>query len=388
MAAPSYACVNFEKIKNLNSGKGCMKYRYEHNTRETHIPKNVDPEMSKYNKTYVAMNEGENYVSLYRKEEEQILASKSMRSIRSDAVKGIEAEIGYSKPESINLSVEEVYKWGEDVTKWLKDKFGENNVKHVILHCDEDVTYDDSDPEFKNPEKHMHPHIHAFIIPIDDRNHLNSHSYLSPTSLRRMQSSFYEEVGKKYNMLRGEENSQISYKDIRKMKAHKFGKAKTKVDYFEPTPEEFTPSGDLKPEYAERVKDTATTLAFQQEKEITDILAETKLNRIEGRKKLKKEEELLKKEIKEKEEALESEYKKKLHLLEVATNGLKYFSRGSKEPSENLQQKIHMYSTVDKALADYPDKDFISEFKSNLKKLYTWERTKEKEAEKNLGLRE
>ena len=85
---------------------------------------------------------------------------------------------------------------------------------------------------------------------------------------------------------------------------------------------------------------------------------------------------------------MESEYKKKLHLLEVATNGLKHFSRGSKEPSENLQQKIHMYSTVDKALADYPDKNFISEFKSNLKKLYTWERTKEKEAEKNLGLRE
>ena len=387
MASQSYACVKFEKIKNLNSGKGCMKYRYEHNARISHIPKNVDSEMSKYNKTYVELGDGETYVSTYRKESEQILSSNSMKFIREDAVKGIEAEISFSKPESLNMTVDEVYKWGEDVTKWLKDKFGEKNVKHVVLHCDEDVTYDASDPEFKNPQKHMHPHIHAFIVPVDEKNHLNCHHYLSPISLREMQTSFFEEVGNKYNMLRGEINSQVSYEDIRKMKVHKFGKAKVKTKMFEPELGDFTPSGDLKPDYAKKVIEKATTLAFQQEQEITDILADVKIERIEEKKKLKRQEELLEKEYKKREAELEAEYKRKNHLLEVAVEGIKYFSKGPNAPSENFKQKIHLYGTLDKALEYYPDKKVVAEFKDNMKKLYTWEREKEKETEKKLGLR-
>lgn len=387
MASESYACVKFEKIKSLNSGKGCMKYRYEHNARITHIPKNVDKEMSKYNKTYVELEENETYVSTYRKEETNILASKSMKFIRSDAVKGIEAEISYSKPESLNLSVEDVYKWGEDVTNWLKEQFGEKNVKHVILHCDEDVTYDHSDPNFKNPEKHMHPHIHAFIIPVDDKNHLNCHNYLSPTSLREMQTSFHKEVGSKYGMNRGEINSQVSYEDVRKMKSHKFGKAKVKTDMFEPTIDEYTPSGDIKPEYVKRVVETATTLAFQQEQEITDLHAEYKAERLEYKKRQKKNEEDLRKEFKEKEEKLEAEYKKKNHLLEVAIDSVKYFSQSSGEdPQTNLKQKLHLYSTIDKSLENYPDKELISNFKETMKELYKWERNREKQINNKFNL--
>lgn len=387
MASESYACVKFEKIKSLNSGKGCMKYRYEHNARITHIPKNVDKEMSKYNKTYVELEENETYVSAYREEETKILASKSMKFIRSDAVKGIEAEISYSKPESLNLTVEEVYKWGEDVTKWLKEKFGENNVKHVVMHCDEDVTYDDSDSNFKNPEKHMHPHIHAFIIPIDDKAHLNCHNFLSPTSLREMQTSFHTEVGSKYGMNRGEVNTQVSYEDIRKMKIHKFGKAKTKTKMFEPIKDEYTPSGDLKPEYAKRVIETATTLAFQQEQEITDIQAELKAERIELKRKQKHTEELLKKEMQTKEETLEAEYKKKNHLLEVAIEGAKYFSKTSNEdPSVNIQQKMHLYSTIDRALENHPNKEMVSKFKEDMKELYRWERNREKQVDNKFNL--
>ena len=387
MASESYACVRFEKVKSLNSGKGCMKYRYEHNARITHIPKNVDKEMSKYNKTYVELKENETYVSAYREEETKILSSKSMKFIRSDAVKGIEAEISYSKPESLNLTVEEIYQWGEDVTKWLKEKFGENNVKHVVMHCDEDVTYDDSDPNFKNPEKHMHPHIHAFIIPIDDKDHLNCHNFLSPTSLREMQTSFHAEVGSKYGMNRGEFNSQVPYEDIRKMKAHKFGKAKTKTKMFEPTKDEYTPSGDLKPEYAKRVIETATALAFQQEQEITDIQAELKAERIELKRKQKHTEELLKKEIQAKEETLEAEYKKKNHLLEVAIEGAKYFSKTSSEdPSVNIQQKMHLYSTIDRALENHPNKEMVSKFKEDMKELYRWERNREKQVDNKFNL--
>lgn len=399
MARPSYGCVKVDKIKYGNiKCNGSMKTRYEHNCRITHVPKNVDPELTKYNKEYVKLDKGETYYSTYKNEIDTAIATGKMKNVRANAVLGLEIEINYTLPEQLQLNVDSVYEWGEEVTKWLKERFGENNVKHVILHYDEDVTYSKEDTNCEHPEKHPHPHIHAFVVPMNDKGRLCSSDFIAgpfgENSTSELQDQYYNKVGKKFNMQRGVKNSGLDYKRIREHKKNIYSKCQATVQEYE-----LLPGEDLKT-YNERVIATANKQFDQHYHNISELKAEFKFERsnlqlelenerTSKQKELQKKEEEYKKEYEKKVEEIKQEYEAKTasisereHLVEEAARALMELSRGKEDPQKELEKKLLLYGSLEAAMVHYPDKDRIKALQKEIFEISQWQYRRDRKTEK------
>lgn len=176
------AFVSVEKAKGAKITK-----LYEHNVlREGD---NIDHSLSHLNKELVLLPENETYRTMVNKEKERIQEEQTMKYIRSDAVEGIEAI--FNVPDELETEFD-YEQWGEKSKQWLFDVFGEQNVKHMIMH------YDEPHIDHKNPENsRKNIHIHAFIVPIDEKGKLNCKAFLDgPGSTGKLQRNYYNEVGK------------------------------------------------------------------------------------------------------------------------------------------------------------------------------------------------
>lgn len=92
----------------------------------------------------------------------------------------------------------EIEHWALDVHQWLAQRFGVENIVGFQVHLDE-----------------QSPHIHALVVPVGERKK-NGRKFVSWSSkfgadgteygntLREMHTSFYEEVGQKYGLERGD----------------------------------------------------------------------------------------------------------------------------------------------------------------------------------------
>lgn len=92
----------------------------------------------------------------------------------------------------------EIEQWAMDVYKWLCKRFGKENIIGLEVHLDEHS-----------------PHIHALVVPVGVRKK-SGRPFVSWSSkfgkdgtsygniLREMHTSFYEEVGQKYRLERGD----------------------------------------------------------------------------------------------------------------------------------------------------------------------------------------
>lgn len=102
----------------------------------------------------------------------------STGKIRSNAVLAVEMILSAS-PDFFNdpENPQNLDEWTKANVAWLKKEYGPNFV-NAVLHKDEQT-----------------PHIHAFIIPIDDRNKLNCRAILSGReSLTKLQTNAYDAV--------------------------------------------------------------------------------------------------------------------------------------------------------------------------------------------------
>lgn len=84
--------------------------------------------------------------------------------------------------------------------KWLEANFGgADNVVYAILHLDE-----------------RPPHIHAIVIPLDEKGKRNYTKYLGGSKYRlsELQDSYYPEVGQNHQLDRGMKESKASHQDI------------------------------------------------------------------------------------------------------------------------------------------------------------------------------
>lgn len=96
----------------------------------------------------------------------------------------------YLPPQKDGVAPEDIDAWAKESVDWLKDTFGEENVLSAVLHLDETT-----------------PHIHAVIIPIDERNRLCAFSFTGKKSqMRQMQTTYASRV-KRFGLERGEEYS-------------------------------------------------------------------------------------------------------------------------------------------------------------------------------------
>ena len=180
-------CLSIERRNSYNAkSSSSVNAAYEHNLRlypEGKMPENIDENLTPLNKTLVALPDGETYMSLCKKAERS--AKKvTGRKIRKDAVRALTFVCNY---QSDCMDKEKIYQWAADSLEWIKKTFGEDNIKHAVLHMDEPGT---------------NPHLHIMVIPVDSRGSLCCHNILREP-YRIYQDNYFNEVANKYGLSRG-----------------------------------------------------------------------------------------------------------------------------------------------------------------------------------------
>ena len=80
-----------------------------------------------------------------------------------------------------------------DCVQFFEDKYGTKNMISAVVHMDETT-----------------PHLHLNFVPIND-GRLSSKSLFDRQKLALLQTELWEQVGKKYGLQRGKENSQATH---------------------------------------------------------------------------------------------------------------------------------------------------------------------------------
>jgi hypothetical protein len=288
----SYGVVKVKKYRELKGQGKTLQEAFKHNTRSdpNYTPKNINPELTYLNKDLIplpltpvldkfdkpVLDEDGNqkmrqvsYEEMFAREIEK--RKDTIPKLRKNGVKGIECVIKYTQ--DINGDPE---KWAADSLEFIKRHFGEENVKHCVLHMDETHEIEYSEDGTKK-EVTLGPHIHAYIIPIDKKGHLNCKSFIDgPADLAKLQTDYYEEVGKDYGLERGVPYAKraVGFEDIHAFKQATIGRAKIEIKELEPTLMELNEDGSIKPEYAQRVIKDAQDFHYQQEQIKQDFVRE------------------------------------------------------------------------------------------------------------------
>lgn len=133
------------------------------------------------------------------------------RKIRPDAVRAVE----YVITRSGDAKHVDDKKYFEDALKWVEKKHGKENVISVVAHMDEDV-----------------PHTHMIVVPLTQKENkkgqkvtaLSAKDFFSgKQKLSALQTEFYEQVGAKNGLSRGEikprKSRHIPLKEFYRMEA-------------------------------------------------------------------------------------------------------------------------------------------------------------------------
>lgn len=189
--------MTIEKIKNTKQMLG----KYNHNYREINVL-NADPDKKYLNEELVSLS-GKNYKEAFE-ERTAKLGYGTNKKIRSNAVYGFEVLTTFSREDVDHVDLE---KWKENNTKWLKETFNANpekygdNVLSIVYHGDEPGNV----------------HCHAFIVPIDDKGHLNARYYVqSRQKMVNLQDSYGSLMKSEHQLKRGVSGSKARHQDIKR----------------------------------------------------------------------------------------------------------------------------------------------------------------------------
>lgn len=182
-----------EKIKSV----GALGGAYQHNLRIKET-KNADEQKMSYNIELTDRPAGKPYVDCFN---EKIASSPwyqgGQHKIAKNAIYAVEFMLTFGNEAADLIDIEA---WSRDNLNWLKYHFGgEDNLISIILHVDEKT-----------------PHIHAIVIPFDEKGKLNYTKYLGGSKYRlsELQDSYHEEVGKQHRLDRGMKGSKARHQDI------------------------------------------------------------------------------------------------------------------------------------------------------------------------------
>ena len=113
------------------------------------------------------------------------------RKIRSDAILMNSFVIGGEFFKGMGTMKQ--YAFFEDCTRFFAEKYGYENMLSAVVHVDETT-----------------PHLHLNFVPINN-GRLSSKSLFDRQKLAELQTELWEQVGKKYGLQRGKENSQATH---------------------------------------------------------------------------------------------------------------------------------------------------------------------------------
>lgn len=245
----AYSFMSISKIKTM----GGMISKYNHNYRKTEID-NAIPELSYLNEELIPLPQKADGTQ-YRYDEayqERInsLPYYKEHKMRADQIKGMEVLLTFSKDEGIDIE-----QWKQRNIEWLHETFdksgdGKSNVLSAVFHGDETGNV----------------HIHAFVVPIDERGHLCAKRFIDGSrQLSDLQTS-YADAMKEFGLERGLAGSTAQHKVIRKM----YADLNNVVNLDDPK------EGETAAEYKARIQEQAETLYAVRKKSADDYMVSTK----------------------------------------------------------------------------------------------------------------
>ena len=123
---------------------------------------------------------------------------------RKDAVVMNSFVLGSDKTFFDGLAKVEQYNFFSDCYKFFAEKYGEENVIAAVVHNDETT-----------------PHMHLNLMPITSDRRLCSKQLFDKPHLQKLQTDFYDAVGKRWGLQRGKEGSQKKHLSTAEYKAKK-----------------------------------------------------------------------------------------------------------------------------------------------------------------------
>lgn len=187
-----FTVLRIQKLKTWGDIAGAGK----HNQRERETP-NADAARTSANQYLVGTPGMDNVAAV-----KQAIGTQR---IRKNAVLGVEmllsASPAYFRPEipeqAGTYDNTRMQKWKEATMGWLNEQYG-NRIVSAILHVDEAT-----------------PHIHALLVPLDDKGKLNCRSLFGGTrhTLSRLQTDYAGAVSS-LGIDRGIENSRATHQKV------------------------------------------------------------------------------------------------------------------------------------------------------------------------------
>ena len=123
---------------------------------------------------------------------------------RKDAVVMNSFVVGSDKTFFDKMGKMQRYNFFSDCYKFFAERYGEENIISAVVHLDETT-----------------PHMHLNLMPVTKDGRLCSKQLFDKPQLQKLQTDFYEEVGKKYGLQRGKEGSQRKHLSTAEFKAKK-----------------------------------------------------------------------------------------------------------------------------------------------------------------------
>ena len=194
---PAYAVLRIQKLKSWGDIAGSDA----HNYRERETP-NADAERTPDNSTF-AGDPAQDSV-------EAIKSAIGNQNIRKNAVLAVEMLLSASpehfipddKSKAGSYDLSRAWEWAETSAQWLRERYG-NRVIKAVMHLDEAT-----------------PHMHATIVPLDDKGKLNCRALFGGTrhTLTDLQTDYAKAV-EKLGIERGLQGSQAKHQDVAKFYA-------------------------------------------------------------------------------------------------------------------------------------------------------------------------
>ena len=338
--------MTLDKLKSYNQ----VNKAYKHNYRELKDELHVNSELSYLNKEYIDNPSGEPYSKRIQNIIKQAKKNNTMSKVRKNAVYAYEVVLTFSREAEGSF---DVYQWADKNIEWLKKTFnvgGNNNVISAMLHLDESGA----------------PHIHAIVVPMDERGRLCASRFTpNPASLIKLQTDYAKEM-ECFKLERGEKRKSSKYTDLQDYFYKEFDEALAKelpLIRQQETIEEYRKRADeeYKRANVERMK-AELELNNQREKFLTQISL------------LHKQLEEEKSNSKKTKEKLKALYGKMIDYIIENEN-----VSDEKDAMELIKKDLQEYSTLKKAIDNYPDEKVRKKLQKTIKKVLDWYKVEQSE---------
>lgn len=178
--------------------KGAIQGISNHDTRAKESKTNPDIDYEKSKQNY---NLSENKLTYHEKIKERISELPLKKSVRKDAVVMAQVLVTSDKFFFDGISQEKQKEFFQDSYDFLAEQYGKENIVSAVVHMDEKT-----------------PHMHFNFIPATEDGRLSAKEILTPKTLGKQHDEFYQQVGKKYGLERGEKGGNRNHLETKEYK--------------------------------------------------------------------------------------------------------------------------------------------------------------------------